>query len=600
MRGWDADGFCRRCQRHLDDGCECSGAAAERGRRAGQGGGREDRRERRPAARAAADERVPPPDEPGHAELPPEPVTLPGIPAYPVAALAGPLADLASSTTLPPALVCGAGLGALAGLCGAADLVMPDGSPVRPVLWVPLVAPRGAGKSPSQDRAFGTLRTLDAAAHDEYRTLLSEHLALPAKDRAAAPMPADTTRRIDDATLETTARWLERGDGTGVVECDELSGWLQSIGQYKTTSGDKGRWLAMWSSAPWRYQRVGDNRSGGIGIDILIRRPVLSIVGGIQPHLHHLLGDADSGFRPRWLPHIAPLETVTWSSRVHPSAEWDAAIGKLYHARGRREWRLDGEALRVWQQSAAEWKRQARGAENPSTSAALDKSDIQSARIALVLAESMHPGKGGDAPVDAMRSAVAVTDYVMHSWRALPGHESFALSHRDEILSRKVDELANWLETRAEKRATRTQIKEAAVAGVRKSADIDALLNSYMAVYPGTVVAYQPAGRGRPGQMILAPVRGHRGAITISPTPPGGVSERSETPVGGEGSSQEVKPQVTGSHGVSEQVLGNSMLGNNLLGNSSSETAQTPLCQVCRQPLNPRLAEAGETRHPTC
>jgi hypothetical protein len=61
-------------------------------------------------------------------------------------------------------------------------------------------------------------------------------------------MPRDTTRRIDDVTLEVVARWLDCGDGTGVVEANELSGWLESIGQYKRSSGDKGRWLALWSA----------------------------------------------------------------------------------------------------------------------------------------------------------------------------------------------------------------------------------------------------------------------------------------------------------------------------------------------------------------
>ena len=415
-----------------------------------------------------------------------ERVTLPEVPAYPTGLLAGPLADLVSSTILPPGLVAGAGLGALAGLCGAAALVMPDESRVRPVLWIPLVAPRGAGKTPAMDKAFGALRQLDAAEHDRYRTELSDWTMLPVRERG--DMPPDTTRRIDDATLETVARWLDRGDGTGVVESDELSGWLQSIGQYKRISGDKGRWLAMWSAQPWRYQRVGADRSGAIGIDVYIQHPVVSVVGGIQPHLHPLLGDPDSGFRPRWLPHLAPLSTVTWGSRIHPSAEWDKAIDWLYTARHRREWELAGDALGIWQRECAEWKRQARGSENTSASAALDKSDIQCARVALVIAESMSPGAGGIIPAPAMECATAIIEYVMNCWRALPGHEAFALSRRDEILARKVDELAAWLDTRNGRKATRTQIKEAAIAGVRSAADAETLLTAYQTVYPGTVI----------------------------------------------------------------------------------------------------------------
>ncbi len=400
---------------------------------------------------------------------------------------------------------------------------MPDGSFVRPVLWVPLVAPRGAGKTPAMDKAFGRLRELDAAEHDRYREELAVYQELPAKDRARAVKPADTTRRVDDATLEVVARFLNSGDGCGVVESDELSGWLQSIGQYKSVSGDKGRWLAMWSSSPWRYQRVSGEKSGAVGIDFYIQRPVVSVVGGIQPHLHHLLGDADSGFRPRWLPHCASLETVTWGSRVHPAASWESAVEKLYNARQSRTWELSGDALRLWQQQCGEWKKQARGSENAAASAALDKSDIQSARIALVIAESMNPGAGGEVPADAMRCALALTNYVMNCWRAMPGQEAFALSRRDEILSQKVDELASWLDTRKERRATRTQVKESAVAGVRTAQDVATLFTAYAAVYPGTVVMEKPAGGGRPGQVVYAPARGSLAVTADLPSHPAGV-----------------------------------------------------------------------------
>jgi hypothetical protein len=219
---------------------------------------------------------------------------------------------------------------------------------------------------------------------------------------------------------------------------------------------------------------------------------------------------------------------------ISPS-EWESAVEKLYQMRRRREWELTGEAFDMWRRQCAEWKRRARGSENPSASAALDKSDIQSARIALVIAESMFPGAAGPVPADAMRCAIAITGYVMNCWRALPGHETFALSRRDEVLSRKVDELASWLETRETRKATRTQIKEAHVAGVRTAADANVLLAAYAAVYPGTVVQHQPDGGGRPGQMVHAPSRRSQragGSISLHTT---GVSDRSETPVTGEG-----------------------------------------------------------------
>lgn len=189
---------------------------------------------------------------------------------------------------------------------------MPDESEVRAALWISQLAPTGAGKTPAADKAFAKLRDLDAKAWGEYRTQLELWQAKPAKERENESAPRDETIRIDDATLEAVARWLAGGgDTTGVVETDELSGWLQSIGQYKRVSGDKGRWLAMWSCQPWRSQRVGADKTGGVGIDIFIERPVVTVTGGLQPHLHHLLGEPESGFRACFLPHMA-TGTVEW------------------------------------------------------------------------------------------------------------------------------------------------------------------------------------------------------------------------------------------------------------------------------------------------
>jgi hypothetical protein len=436
-----------------------------------------------------------------------EPMVLAPIPAYPVDCLAGPLHDLVTSTALPPGLMAGAGLGALAGLTGQATLLMPDDSVVRPVLWVAMIGPRGAGKTPALDIALDSLRELDAAAHAEYRR---------------GELASDPTRRIDDATLESVARWLNAGDGTGLVESDELSGWLQNIGQYKRNSGDKGRWLALWSAQPWRYQRVGDKR-GTNGVDLYIAHPVVSVLGGIQPHLHYLLGDEDSGFRPRWLPHLAPLGIIEWRKRHHFPADWDKTIRDLYERREARQWTLDGEALQIWQAQSRKWKRRAHGAESTSVSAALDKSDIQCARIALVLAESMFPGQGGKLPLEAVESAVGIVDYVLDCWRALPEHSVFALSRRSEKLARTVDQLTSWLETRESRKASRRDILRANVAGVRTAGQLDMLLAEYMAVYPGHVREERLGSRGPAGIVVHAPRR------RLPPAPDGATLFKTET-----------------------------------------------------------------------
>ena len=382
---------------------------------------------------------------------------LAAIPVYPLSAISGPLSDLvdaAVSAGLHPALVAGPGLAVLATLAAAADVEINATWTERPALWIPVIAPRGAGKSPAQIYAYRKLRELDP------------------------------DRLIDDITLEMVARFLGEHEGMGGIAADELSGWLGGIGRYRSRGdgGERGRWLALWSAVPWRYQRVGGNKP----IDIRIDRPVVTICGGLQPHLHHLLGGDDDGFRPRWLPHLAPLDTRLPLGRGRDTPVWDEAVQKLAEWSGlRRTWTLSGEAYAMWSSARRQWKDQAREGETASLAAAMVKADMQAVRIALVLAESLDPGAGGDIPADAMYSALAITDYVMDCWRALPEQGALTLSRRDETLHHAVGQLAAWLEQRDDRRATQREILRSHVAGVRTASDLADLLLRYQAEYPG-------------------------------------------------------------------------------------------------------------------
>src|SRR5690606_23344997 len=127
-------------------------------------------------------------------------VALHATPTYPGAEIPGPLGELvAASAGLPDALVGGAGLAALASVCPAASLHVGDSWTEHPILWVPLVGPRGAGKSPSMDLALAPVRELDAAAHRIYADELAMWRDAPRKDRGGRP--ADPTRLVDDITM---------------------------------------------------------------------------------------------------------------------------------------------------------------------------------------------------------------------------------------------------------------------------------------------------------------------------------------------------------------------------------------------------------------
>jgi Protein of unknown function (DUF3987) len=278
---------------------------------------------------------------------------LPAVPEYPVRALTGPLRELVDAGTaagLPAALVAGAGLGALAVVCGRADLEVYDTWIVRPALWIPLIAPPSGGKTPAITMARRVLRRLDADAWQELAEQRAEWDKTPASKREEGEEPQDMTRLLGDVTVEMVARWLSAGDGTGGVDTDELSDWLRSLSRYRGPGGtDAARWLALWSSQPWRYQRVGSS------IDLLVPRPLLTICGGIQTSLVHLLGPQGDGMRPRWLPHVS-LTTDLDPGPGKPTPAWDDAIMRLYAARASRTWTMADPELTIWRAAQRRWK----------------------------------------------------------------------------------------------------------------------------------------------------------------------------------------------------------------------------------------------------
>lgn len=450
-------------------------------------------------------------DDGGEAEEAPR---LAPVPKFPVSDLVGPLADLVGSTEFPAPLVAGWGLGILAGLSGLADVVIGNSMPLAGPLWVMCIAKRGRGKTPSFDYTARQWRALEVADRAQWLREVDDWKKLDEDDRP--DFPIDPLRMFDDVTIEGVARLLDRRDGTGLVPVDELSGWFGRMGRYGSTGpgSERGRWLSMWSAQPWPYQRVGDGRTGGLGVDILIERPVVSIVGGIQPGLLSVLGGDTDGFPPRWLPFWYDGPKLPWANRIYVPAEWEKAVPALYAARQRRAWTLDGAGLELWRMACDRWAGQAEGDEASATSAALDKADIQCAAVAKVIAESLHPGRGGSIPIEAVSCAVAIVDYAMDCWRAMPGNETMSLSRKDEVLNRGVDQLADWLSERAPhdlngqlvKWANTKEIREKHVAGVRTAGDAHLLIERYRAVYPGHVSEYKPP-RGRPGIAVMAPQR---------------------------------------------------------------------------------------------
>src|SRR5919199_2409907 len=129
--------------------------------------------------------------------------TIGAVPEYPVEALpvaARSLVSFGVEVGLPAALLAGSALAALAAAVGpAARLQVTPAWCERAILWIPNLAPRGAGKSPAQELAFAPLRDHDAQLQAE-------------GDEGDEGEDADVDDRVGvlfgDLTLEALARNL--------------------------------------------------------------------------------------------------------------------------------------------------------------------------------------------------------------------------------------------------------------------------------------------------------------------------------------------------------------------------------------------------------
>ena len=443
------------------------------------------------------------------------------IPDYPLHALpvaARQLVEYGLEVGLPPALVAGASIGALAAAIGpAAEIEVIPTWQERAILWIPLVAPRGAGKSPAQDLAFRPLRENEVEANGE------------------SPDDGRKITRIlsGDVTLESLARSLAETEGAGVLDLDELAVLLRGLGEYKRGGGDRGRLLRLWSGAPVRYTRVGAPGRGTNGVDLYIPRPTVVICGGLQPGLHDLMGGEEDGLRPRWVPHLAAMPTmpVGLAHARLPQAWQRLLAGELLPYRTyARSWKLDGETREAFEDYRIKWKRQARELETASTSAALVKADVHLLRFALALAEGDEPRRGGPVEPQVIERAASIVEYGLNCWRALPEQGALGLSRRDEALDRGITRLIGWLEEHGGV-TDRRALQRAHVAGARTAQDLGALLKRYEDVYPGTVTTATRQRGGRPTTIVRAPAR--RPVSTLLPR--GDTGKRDGAPVNDSG-----------------------------------------------------------------
>jgi hypothetical protein len=197
----------------------------------------------------------------------------------------------------------GAILGAISAAIGnTTHLEAMPGYNVKAILYMAIVAPPGAAKTPAIKKAFAPLEELDHDSYLQYKDTHADYVQKAAeykKDKSATEEPKEPIFPqviIKDSTIEQVSKSLRDNPFGCIILADELSGFLARFNQYKAGDEEQ-KWLELWSGSSILNQRVTT------GVTKVID-PFCSIVGGIQPGVLETMSRDDkqhNGFYHRFL-----------------------------------------------------------------------------------------------------------------------------------------------------------------------------------------------------------------------------------------------------------------------------------------------------------
>lgn len=191
---------------------------------------------------------------------------------------------------------------------------------VKSIIYLAIVAPPGASKTPAISKAFHPIEEYDnilyeeyTAANEEYKARLAEY-EKDKKNTDKPEPPAFPQLLIKDFTIEMAVKILSHNKNGCCVLADELVGFLNRMNQYK--AGDEvQKWLEMWSGNQILLQRITREANK-------VKDPFCSILGGIQPGVLESLSKEENqhnGFYHRFLfCYPEPQDKIDWQQIIIP------------------------------------------------------------------------------------------------------------------------------------------------------------------------------------------------------------------------------------------------------------------------------------------
>lgn len=377
------------------------------------------------------------------------PIPPPALAAFPTAVLPASMRGLVNSgarAMLVPAEFIGVPLLVLAGavIGNAWEIELKGGWREGPNLYAAIVGDPGAKKTPSMKLALRAIHQIQERLYGDYRAAKSayeEEMALwertPKKERSAPPeQPKFAHVWTSDSTTEALAEMLSGAKGL-VLFRDELVGWVRSMDAYRSggKGADRQHYLSMWSRSPIKIDRKSRPDP------VIVARPCLSVVGGIQPDvLPDLVEHAsrDDGFIDRLLfsyPDIGPDRWTDAGVDEAAQAAVERLFSDLYDLAGAempsgdivpRVARLDSQARALWREWYDTHQDEYRSETLPSSlKGTWAKLPSQLARLTLILhvGHAVDTGQAPSANVSSttLAEAADMVDYFKEHARAALG-----------------------------------------------------------------------------------------------------------------------------------------------------------------------------------
>ena len=204
-----------------------------------------------------------------------------------------------------------------------------------PRLWVALIGPVSAKKSPAMVSAVSALKRVERqrrAAYKEAVAIYEIAAAMAEKDGVECEVeePEEPPQLIlNDTTIEAACDVIAANPAGVLLEHDELSGWFGAMDKYTSGRGsaaDRAFWLQAWNGGPHIVNRRSRKEP------LHIANLSVGIVGGIQPDaMRKVVKDTyDDGLIQRLIPVIAgPAEVGEDVPDDEQRREYEMLIARL-------------------------------------------------------------------------------------------------------------------------------------------------------------------------------------------------------------------------------------------------------------------------------